>query len=161
AGVAATGARGATLGLIVGDAAAQDREDGRGAGVARVRGVPVVEEAAAQTLAAVASCPAGTTQSLVVGQRAGHDGEGSAKPIRHPAARRFAAVAAVGSLAADRQVIHYGAVADRGGAAPGGAGAPGAVRVEPTALGAPQEDTGRIIIAAAGPVPAERHVAED
>ncbi len=74
---------------------------------------PVVEDAAAEAVAAVAARPAVSAQGLVAGERTARDGEHSPEEICQAAALRITAVVASAPLTADRlvvdeQAVHYG-----------------------------------------------------
>ena len=147
--------------LIAGDRTAGNDEDGWGAGVARVRGGPVVEETAAPAAAAVAAGPAGTRADLVAGEGAARDGEDTPKEIRNAAPQGRAAAVADVSLAADCLVIRNRAIAERG-RAPSRRGhevVSGNIH-KPTTDARVHEGAGRVVVPPDGLVAAERHVAE-
>src|SRR5499433_571946 len=141
--------------LIAGDRTAGNDEDGWGAGVARVRGGPVVEETTAPAAAA------GPAADLVAGEDAVRDSEDAPKEIRNAAPQGRAAAVADVSLAADCLVIRNRAIAERG-RAPSGRGheVVGGNIHEPTTDARVHEGAGRVVVPPDGMVPAERHVAE-
>src|SRR5262249_11324596 len=144
--------------LIAGDRTAGNDEDGWGAGVARVRGGPVVEETAAPAAAAVAAGPAA---DLVAGEDAARDSEDAPKAIRNAAPQGRAAAVADVSLAAHCLVIRNRAIAERG-RAPSRRGheVVGGNIHKPTTDARVHEGAGRVVVPPDGLVASERHVAE-
>src|SRR5262249_33383458 len=145
---------------IVSDGAVQNREARRGPEVGGRGGRSVIEEAAAEPVAAVGTGGAGATDRLVARHWAAQDGERRPCQVRDATTPRSAAVATIGSLAADGLVIRDRAVAYGVRATPGETEGASIIRRKPTALANPHESAARVTVAADGPVVAEHNVPE-
>src|SRR5262249_59878855 len=111
---AAAGARSSTAGLVVGDRAVQDRERCWVPCIIWLARDAIVEDAAAEAVAAVDAGSSRAADSLVAGEGTFVDGEDGAHDVGHRPTQPVATPGPRNSLAADGLVAREGAACDRG-----------------------------------------------